>query len=118
MAASVVQQQPQTGLVVPAALTTDDPSGPCVAAIDSLIIRVTPAPAAPTILNTAVCTGNAATLVATAPGGTYEWFNVPSGGGLIATGTTFTSPPLSANTTYYVQSIINSCTGPRIPVTI
>ncbi len=115
----ITQYQPAIGeSLVKLYLTTDDPSGPCVAAVDSLIININPSPAAPAVQNAAVCTGNSATLIATSPGGMYEWFSAASGGTTITIGNTFTSDALSASSTYYVQSTINSCTGPRTAVTI
>ncbi len=94
-------------------LTTDDPAGPCIAEKDSLIIFINPLPTAPVVQNVSVCEGSNGTLTATAPGGTYEWFTTATGGTAIASGNTFTSPLLTTNVTYYVQSTINSCVGPR-----
>ncbi len=36
--------------------------------------------------------------------GTLRWYSTLSGGGALATGGTYTTPPLSSNTTYYVES--------------
>lgn len=99
-------------------LTTDDPAGPCAAAKDSVSIFIIPTPAAPTVNTTAVCVGKTALLTATAPGGNYEWYTVASGGTFISNSSVYTTPVLSATTTYYVQSTINSCTGPRAAVTV
>lgn len=37
-------------------------------------------------------------------GGTYEWWSAPTGGTLLGTGTTYTTPTISAQTTYYVKN--------------
>lgn len=55
----------------------------------------------------AVCTGNTATLTAsitgTLPvGGVITWYDAPFGGSVLGTGASFTTPPINANTTYYV----------------
>ncbi|MBI2274538.1 MAG: gliding motility-associated C-terminal domain-containing protein [Bacteroidetes bacterium] len=99
-------------------LTTDDPAGPCAAAKDSVSIFIIPTPAAPTVNTAAICVGNTALLTATAPGGNYEWYAVATGGTAISNTAVYTTPVLSATTTYYVQSTINTCTGPRAAVTV
>jgi hypothetical protein len=81
--------------------------------IDSMLITILPAPVAPVATANTVCAGNSSSLTATAPGGVYQWFDAPVGGTLLATGATYTTPVLNSNTTYYVQAIVNGCTGPR-----
>jgi gliding motility-associated-like protein len=99
-------------------LTTNDPAGPCSAISDTVIITITPTPAAPTASGTTICEGTTATLTATAPGGTYQWYDAASGGTLLATASSYTTPVLSVSTTYYVQTIVSGCAGPRTAVTI
>ncbi|WPU93816.1 gliding motility-associated C-terminal domain-containing protein [Mucilaginibacter sabulilitoris] len=75
-------------------------------------------PAAPEI-----CKGSPATLSITSPNpanGTFKWYSAPTGGAALATGTTYTTPALNANTTYYVEYSRNgSCVSPvRTPVQI
>jgi gliding motility-associated-like protein len=52
-----------------------------------------------------ICPGATATLIAssTTTGATFRWYTVPTDGTAIFTGATFTTPALSANTTYYVE---------------
>jgi large repetitive protein len=99
-------------------LTSNDPAGPCSAISDTVIVTVNPIPAAPTAAGTTICQGTSAILTASAPGGIYQWFNAPSGGTLLASGTSFTTPVLTATTTYYVQTNIGGCAGPRTAVTV
>ncbi len=71
-------------------------------------------------INESICSNNTATLSAaysgTAPiGGTIEWYDAEFGGNLLQTGTTFTTPILSVQTTYYVKSCPGSFT---VPVTV
>jgi len=64
--------------------------------------------------------GGAVTLTATTqgtppPGATYSWYDQPQGGTVLGTGISFTTPPLSSSTTYYVSS----CPGYiRVPVQV
>jgi gliding motility-associated-like protein len=81
-------------------------------------VTVNPTPAAPTANGATICQGSTATLTATAPGGTYQWYDAASGGTLLFTGATFTTPALMNTTNYYVQAMSAAgCTGPRSVVT-
>lgn len=97
-----------------------DASG-CTSARTAVTVTVNPLPAAPTVTPSpaAICSGATATLTATAPGGTYDWFNVPFGGTPIATGASFTTPVLSGPAFYWVQTTdANGCVSPRTRVTV
>lgn len=65
-----------------------------------------------------ICSTGTATLSATASGGTINWFNVATGGTSLGTGSSFTTPSVSANTTYYASTTSGTCTSPRIPVQV
>jgi gliding motility-associated-like protein len=67
-----------------------------------------------------ICSGNTATLKATAPGGTYNWYDAATGGILLYTGTTYQTPILNANKTYYVEVVSAAACGSvsRTPVTV
>ncbi len=73
---------------------------------------------APTGTNDTVCSGESATLIATAnSGGTLTWFSDASGTSQVGTGTSYTTPILTQSTTYYVQEQgTNGCYSPVIPV--
>lgn len=75
-------------------------------------------PASPTAAGVTTCTGAPVSLTATAPGGTYQWYDAVSGGTLIYTGASYTTPTLTSSTTYYVQTTIDGCTSARTPVTV
>ncbi|MDN3588559.1 putative Ig domain-containing protein [Pedobacter aquatilis] len=72
-------------------------------------ITTSPVPTSPVISNTGttICSGDATTLNIQNPqaGITYEWYNSATGGNLLFSGTSFTTPILTANTTYYVQAV-------------
>ena len=74
----------------------------------------------PTITSTtaaARCDAGIMTLQATASSGTINWYDAPSGGNLVGTGTNFTTPSISLTTTYYVESILGTCSATRTAVT-
>ncbi|MBB5636472.1 gliding motility-associated-like protein [Pedobacter cryoconitis] len=58
-----------------------------------------------------VCSGSPATLSVDSPvaGVTYNWFTAATGGTSVFTGTVFTTPALTANTTYYLEASNGSC---------
>jgi len=90
----------------------------CVGTPVSYTITVNPTPAAPTAAGVTICPNNTATLTATAPGGTYEWFDAAVGGNLLATAASYTTPVLTTTTSYYVQTTVNGCVSPRTMVTV
>ncbi|MFI5161763.1 MAG: PKD-like domain-containing protein [Sphingobacteriales bacterium] len=99
-------------------LTSADPAGPCSPAFQSVTITFVPIPAAPTAAGAAICSGDVVSLSATAPGGIYKWYDAATGGNLLSMGPTFTTPALTVNTTYYVQTTLNGATSSRTPVAV
>lgn len=60
------------------------------------------------------CGDGAVTLQAVSTGGMVYWYNASTGGNLLATGSSFTTPSLSQTTTYYASAYSPGCiTGPR-----
>ncbi|WP_026899284.1 Ig-like domain-containing protein [Daejeonella oryzae] len=90
----------------------------CVSPRIEVIVTVNPATANPYAAGVLICSGSNATLTATSPGGTFEWFDESSGGNLLSSEAVFVTPALSSVTTYYVQNTINGCTSSRTPVTV
>jgi gliding motility-associated-like protein len=90
----------------------------CVGAPANYTITINPTPAAPTVANVNICANNTANLTATAPGGTYNWFDAAIAGNLLFTGANYTTPVLVANTSYWVETTVNGCTSPRTMVTV
>lgn len=63
-----------------------------------------------TVQNTAICTNSTATLIANAPAGHQTlWYNASAA--LLFTGDSFTTPVLSATTTYYAATAKIGCPG-------
>jgi gliding motility-associated-like protein len=66
-----------------------------------------------------ICDSGAVTLNATTDVGIINWYNVPTGGTILASGTQFTTPTITQNTTYYAEAINNGCSnGARTAVNI
>ncbi len=74
-------------------------------------------PAAPTVNSVNITSGQTATLTATCPtGGIVRWYDVPTGGNVIYSQpnqNTFTTPPLTATTTYYATCTPVGCESSR-----
>lgn len=72
-----------------------------------------------TVQNTAICTNSTATLIANAPAGHQTlWYNASAA--LLFTGNSFTTPTLSATTTYYAATAKIGCPGEslRLPAVV
>ena len=77
-------------------------------------------PVAPSAPPVTICTGNTATLTATAPGGPYHWYDVNHNLVCSCTSASITTPVLTSSTTYYVTTTNGGCSSPEtaIPVTV
>ncbi|RFZ90306.1 gliding motility-associated C-terminal domain-containing protein [Mucilaginibacter conchicola] len=88
-------------------------------------VNTRPAPAPPVIANdvpVSTCAGTSAALTVTnaQAGYTYKFYTVSTGGTAVFTGTTYNTPVLNANTTYYVEALNeDGCASPtRTQVTV
>ena len=99
-------------------LTSSDPGAPCGQAAAKVTITFVSQPASPSVRSVTNCSGSSATLSATAPGGTYQWYDAATGGNLLNTGPDFITPVLNSTTTYYVQTTINNAVSARTAVTV
>ncbi|GEC77549.1 T9SS type A sorting domain-containing protein [Flavobacterium aquatile] len=79
-------------------------------------ITVTAIPVVNSTTPASRCDSGTVTLQATATLGTLNWYDAPTGGNLVGTGTSFTTPSISVTTTYYVESVVGSCTSARVSV--
>lgn len=102
-------------------------SGTCTSAgRTSVTVTVNPAPPAVTVDATAktVCTGNSADLHVTnpQPGITYRWYDVPTGGTVLAATPDYVTAALTANKDFYVEAVnasnCTSTTRTKVTVTI
>ncbi|RYE17489.1 MAG: hypothetical protein EOP51_23800, partial [Sphingobacteriales bacterium] len=81
-------------------------------ATTTIVVDTLPGP--PNVSNVTTCGFGPATLTATTAGGTPVWYSAATGGTIIGTGNSFTTPSLSSNTTYYVgtaNSFVSSGTN-------
>jgi gliding motility-associated-like protein len=60
------------------------------------------------------CSSGTVTLQATASNGTVNWYDAPINGNLLTIGNTYTTPPLTTSTTYYLDA---GCSTSRTPIT-
>ncbi len=83
-------------------------------------IVVNPIPADPTAIVNSACIGGIATYTATSPSGSgFGWYNAASSGTLLASGTTYSVPNISAPTTVYLQATNSAgCTSSLVPVAV
>jgi PKD repeat protein len=79
-------------------------------------ITVTAIPVVNSTTPASRCDAGTVTLQATATLGTLNWYDAPTGGNLVGSGTSFTTPSISVTTTYYVESVVGSCTSARVSV--
>ncbi|MGV3630649.1 MAG: immunoglobulin domain-containing protein, partial [Bacteroidota bacterium] len=63
------------------------------------------------------CGNGTVNLSAAASSGTIKWYTAASGGTPVASGTSFTTPGISATTKYYIEIEDGLCTSPRDSVT-
>lgn len=87
-------------------------------------VTVTPAPTAPVLATVLpVCYGATATLAVNNPvaGITYNWYNAATGGTVLFSGDTYTTPALMTNATFYVEALSPGCGASArtaVPVTV
>ena len=62
------------------------------------------------------CGSGTVSLSASSSLGTISWFSAATGGTALGNGSTFSTPSISTNTTYYAEVTSNGCTSARIPV--
>ena len=70
------------------------------------------------ITPTTVCQNTSTTLTASTTAGVINWYDSATSTTPLATGTTFTTPNLSATTTYYFEALNNNCVSARTPITV
>ncbi|MCZ8330892.1 MAG: T9SS type B sorting domain-containing protein [Flavobacterium sp.] len=67
----------------------------------------------------AVCNAVSINMSATATAGTINWYDIQTGGNVLASGNNFITPTLTTTTTYYIDAFPIGCTtGIRTPITV
>lgn len=93
-------------------------SGACESTRTPVTATINPLPAAPNTVNVTRCTNTSTVLTASgASPGSYLWYDVATGGDPASTDS-FTTPTLTATTTYYVSANMAGCESARTPLTV
>ncbi len=91
----------------------DATSNGCTSARSSVIATIATSPSISSFINGARCNPGAVNLSATPSiGATIKWYSAPSGGTLLNTGNSYTTPFLSSTATYYLEASYGSCIQP------
>jgi gliding motility-associated-like protein len=77
-----------------------------------IIATINPIPTITATISNSRCDSGTVILGASASTGTINWYNTSTGGTSLGTGTTFTTPSITASTTYYADATANTCTSP------
>ena len=96
-------------------------SAPCESISNAVLATVELLPEPPLAKGSTVCPNEAATITASTPVSSYklEWYDQPTGGNLLHTGSSYTTPALANTTDYFVQTVnSNGCaSSERVRVT-
>ncbi|CAD0002632.1 lectin [Flavobacterium salmonis] len=85
----------------------------------AVVATVNKTPDTPTVYSPVYrCGAGTVTLQAASNMGVINWFTTSTGGTSVYTGNNFTTPGISANTTYYTEASDSGCTSNRTPVNI
>ena len=98
-------------------------AGGCISVTRTPVtVNLAPQPAAPAATVADVCSGQAATINITNPNATitYSYYTIATGGTALASGTSYTTPPVTTSVTYYIEaSNAGGCiSATRTPVTV
>lgn len=92
------------------------PGDPVLSISTSTTITI---PAINPVSTYAICNSASVNMSATATAGTINWYDVSTGGTVIASGNNFITPTLTTTTTYYINAFPIGCTtGTRTPITV
>ncbi|MBC7606101.1 MAG: T9SS type A sorting domain-containing protein [Burkholderiales bacterium] len=88
----------------------------CTSPRNAVVATVNVFPSVLTTTPGSRCDTGTVTLGAAGNAGTLNWYANASGGSILGSGTSFTTPTISATTTYYVEAATATCSSPRIAV--
>ncbi|GAB2528099.1 Ig-like domain-containing protein [Rufibacter soli] len=93
-------------------------TGGCISPSEAVMIKVDPLPAALSSNSRVICEGTSTVLTINGTA-QCQWFDQPSGGTVLGASTSFTTPVLTATTTFYVQVLNeNGCPSPRTAIEV
>ena len=73
---------------------------------------------APVAAPVTICFDQTATLTASSPVGTFQWYDAAVGGNLLSTSATYTTTYLIKSTSYFVESVLGNCISSRRQVDV
>lgn len=80
-------------------------TAPCgTDATPAVVVTVSNTATAPTATGATVCENTSATLTVNGAG-SFDWYDAPTGGTMVGSGSSFNTPPLSGTTSYYVERV-------------
>lgn len=82
--------------------------GNCTSARTEVTAIVKTSPEQPVSSTQNICKGESATIIASG-NSNYKWYDTPVGGTSIVSGSSFETPVLDTNVTYYIEGIIGDC---------
>ena len=78
---------------------------------------IKPVPVVNSTIPSSRCDAGSVTLSATSSLGDVLWYAAPTGGSVLFTGNSYTTPPISSTTSFYAEAVFNGCTSlTRTPV--
>ena len=94
--------------------TPNNPNDDCASGTIEVEITLNTTPTLVGVTNNERCDTGTVLLNATASdGASVNWYDVPTGGIILATGTSFTTPVLSTTRSFYAEAIENGCATER-----
>jgi uncharacterized protein YjdB len=75
----------------------------------SVVATIKPIPGTKIISSASRCGPGSVTLAVLFGSGNSNWYDAPTGGTLLASGNSFTTPILNTTTTYYIEGELNGC---------
>jgi PKD repeat protein len=91
-------------------------NGNCISPRTAVIATINPDAIVTATTPGFACDSGTVTLGATTNAGILNWYNVPTGGAILSSGTSFTTPNLTVSTTYYVEVVNGTCISARTAV--
>jgi len=102
-------------------ITIKQANGICAYTAQATIVAAI-VPSAPAANSVTICSGSTAALTVLSPqsGITYNWYTAATGGTLAGTGVTYTTNPITKDTTFYIEAVSTSgcISNPRTAVTV
>ncbi|MEO1434503.1 MAG: T9SS type B sorting domain-containing protein [Bacteroidota bacterium] len=95
-------------------------TGNCTSGTVTVQVTVDASISAPSVSDTTICANTTVTLMATSGGanGTFQWFDDAAGSNLVSSSNPFTTPSLTANTSYYVKEVSEGCESDLVQVDV